>query len=374
VRDPLVDAHDVGALRALALGLLFLGGATVGLLSLLLPTDPRVDRPTEAVLASLGYPTALALLTWGRRWPSWAAEALLAGGTLLTTGGIYAAHGSGVGASAAFFYVWVALFAFHFLSLWAAVLQLSLAAGSYAAVQGLDGGPGAPSEWVLAMGTAIVAGVVMLLVSRQLRKVAVTDHLTGLPNRHVLQHLLAAETARAARNRSPLCVSVIDVDGFKAVNDRLGHESGDAVLVDEARAWSPRLRATDTLIRYGGDEFVVVLPGTTLAEATSVIERLVRSGPVPASAGMAEAVPGDDPDALLRRADRALYEAKRNGPRHEEATSSDQVVAPCSHNGHVDTEKLRWESLLELVGTIGRANSGRGLSAPPRAADSNDPG
>lgn len=310
--------RDERALRSLALGLLFLCGATLALITIPLPDARVVNRAEVAVVATLGYPAGLVVLGWGRRLPTWAVHGFLAAGSLLAAAGIYAAHGAGAGASAALFYVWVAMFAFHFFSLAPAFGQLALAGASYGVVQGLDGGPGAAVQWVLTMGTAVVAGVVMWLVSRRLRRVAATDYLTGLPNRQALDKVLTVEVARAVRDGSPLCVAVLDIDGFKEVNDRFGHARGDSLLVEETRAWSRHLRATDTLVRYGGDEFVVVLPGASLDEAAEVMGRLTAAGPVPVSAGTAEFNPGDEPAGLLNRADRTLYELKRQPPRAPE--------------------------------------------------------
>lgn len=298
--------HDEDVLRALSLALLFIGGATLALVSLAFPEAPQVKRSAVALLAVVGYPTGLTVLFVGHRLPGWAIQVLLAGGTILTCAGIYVSHGAGVGASASFFFVWVAMFAFHFFTLRLAVAQLIFAAAGYAVVQLLDGGKGAGAEWVLTVGTASVAGGVMWLVSRRLRNVAATDHLTGLPNRAALDKALGVEVARATREGNPLSLAIMDIDEFKAINDRLGHAAGDEVLVGQARAWADQLRATDVLARYGGDEFVVVVPGTDQEGARQVVDRMLRAGPARASAGLASFVSGDCPESLLQRADHAL--------------------------------------------------------------------
>ena len=293
------------------LGLLFLCGATAVLVSLAFPESPQVDRGTIAWLGALGYPAGVGVVFWGRRLPHWALQMLLAGGTALTGAGIYFAHGAAVGASAALFYVWVAMFAFHFFSLRTALIQLAWAAATYASVLGLVGGRGVIPQWVLTMATAAVAGTVMAIVSRRLRQMAVTDQLTGLPNRQLLDPLLTLEIARAHRESSTLCLALVDLDGFKEVNDRLGHAAGDETLVAEVQAWRKQLRGSDTLVRYGGDEFVVVMPGADRQSAEAVTSRLSASGPVPASAGVAVLGNPDSPAELLSRADHALYERKR---------------------------------------------------------------
>ncbi|MHB8680873.1 MAG: GGDEF domain-containing protein [Acidimicrobiales bacterium] len=310
--SPVEALRDRGerSVEVKALALLYAGGATAALLSLAFPESGQVNRGAIAILASLGYPVGAAVLLWGRRFSRPLEYGLLATGTALTGAGIYNAHGAAVGASAAFFYVWVAMFAFHFFPLRAAVAQLVFAGATYAVVLGLIGGSGVWPQWVITMFTAAVAGSVMVLVGRQLRRAAVTDHLTGLPNRHMLGPLMRVEIARAFREKLPLSVAIVDIDGFKAINDRLGHGAGDDVLVQEVRAWVRQLRASDTLVRYGGDEFLVVMPGAEETEARAVLTRLSNAGPIPASAGIAELQAGDRADDLIGRADRALYRAK----------------------------------------------------------------
>lgn len=302
--------RDERSVEVKALALLYAGGATAAILSVVFPEAPQVNRGVIAILGSFGYPVSAVVLLWGRRFSRPFEYGLLAAGTALTGAGIYNAHGAAVGATAAFFYVWVAMFAFHFFPLRAAVAQLLFAGATYAIVLGFIGGTGIWPQWVITMFTSAVAGTVMVLVGRQLRRAAVTDHLTGLPNRHVLGPLLRVEIARAHRDKRPLSVAVVDIDGFKAINDRLGHGAGDEVLVREVRAWLRQLRASDTLVRYGGDEFLVVMPGAELEEARRVLDRMSAAGPIPASAGIAELRAGDRADDVIGRADRALYRAK----------------------------------------------------------------
>lgn len=151
---------------------------------------------------------------------------------------------------------------------------------------------------------------------------ALTDALTQLPNRRALEQQLAIELERARRHRRPLAVAVVDLDGFKQVNDLQGHARGDALLQDAALTIRGNLRSADSVYRQGGDEFLVVMPETALAQAVEVCERLrsaVRGSKevrdrVTLSVGVA-AIPdnGVDAVALLGAADRALYAAKAGG-------------------------------------------------------------
>ncbi|WP_238382880.1 GGDEF domain-containing protein [Cognatilysobacter segetis] len=154
----------------------------------------------------------------------------------------------------------------------------------------------------------------------EVERLAVSDELTGLPNRRSMQTLLDRSIALSARGVAPFCVAILDIDHFKTVNDELGHAAGDAVLREVGRLGHAELRATDVLGRWGGEEFLLVMPGSIDA-ATAALARIreaVTAGAYPSrritlSAGIAVHRPGEDADALLARADRALYAAKRAG-------------------------------------------------------------
>ena len=157
---------------------------------------------------------------------------------------------------------------------------------------------------------------------------AVTDALTGLNNRRYLDTHLATLVDRSNRRGRPLSVLITDIDHFKAINDTHGHEGGDDVLRDFARRVRGAVRGADLACRYGGEEFVVVMPDTTSDIAAQVAERLREAvaaapfkisatgvaAPVTTSVGIATLeANGEGADALLRRADKALYQAKNDG-------------------------------------------------------------
>jgi diguanylate cyclase (GGDEF)-like protein len=164
--------------------------------------------------------------------------------------------------------------------------------------------------------------------ARQLELLSVTDALTQVHNRLYFEHRLVAEWTRAARERQPLSVLIVDLDHFKRINDTHGHPFGDRCLVAAAQALRGALhRASDVLARYGGEEFAVLLPGTDEAAAQGVAERLRQavSGlalecagqPVrlSCSIGVSALVPAPlaSPASAVERADRALYLAKQQG-------------------------------------------------------------
>lgn len=157
---------------------------------------------------------------------------------------------------------------------------------------------------------------------REVQRLAITDPLTGLYNRHKLSDVLEAEHERAVRYGRPVSVIMMDMDDLKVVNDTLGHAAGDAVLRAVGEAIRRHIRRLDLPTRYGGDEFLVVLPETLLGDAARVAERIsgavrmVRAGDqsVSASTGVVQwRSEFRSTKEFLDAADRALYEAKRRG-------------------------------------------------------------
>lgn len=148
----------------------------------------------------------------------------------------------------------------------------------------------------------------------RLRHLAHTDELTGLPNRRAWDAALDTAIAVAARRGEPLCVALIDVDGFKGVNDAGGHGAGDELLAALTAAWLTEVRRADTLARTGGDEFAVLLPDCSVTPAFDVLDRVREAGrPSTASIGLAQWDGRETAVTLTRRADAAMYEAKAAG-------------------------------------------------------------
>jgi diguanylate cyclase (GGDEF)-like protein len=166
---------------------------------------------------------------------------------------------------------------------------------------------------------------------QEARQLADLDALTGLHNYRYFHETLAREVARAHRYERRLALVVFDIDDFKAVNDRIGHLAGDSVLAEAAERVRSVVRGADIACRIGGDEFAVVLPESTVADAESLYRRLQaalnnwRSGDqqLQLSAGMAELEPGDDAALLFKRADAALYQAKDSGKGQAIAATAD---------------------------------------------------
>jgi diguanylate cyclase (GGDEF)-like protein/PAS domain S-box-containing protein len=161
----------------------------------------------------------------------------------------------------------------------------------------------------------VAAALVRARLVDELALAARTDSLTDLPNRRSLDELLPRERARATASGSPLCLAVLDLDRFKAFNDTFGHLAGDQLLRQTARRWTEVLRGDDTLVRFGGEEFVVVMPQCRLDEAELLLDRVRRATPMAqtCSAGVVCWDGVESADELLSRADLMMYAAKRAG-------------------------------------------------------------
>lgn len=146
-------------------------------------------------------------------------------------------------------------------------------------------------------------------------ELARTDSLTGLANRRTWDEALWLEQERARRTGVPLCVTLLDLDHFKAFNDRLGHQAGDLLLKEASAAWQGQLRDVDTLARWGGEEFALLLPACPLEQAEKVLGRLQSSTPgdITFSAGIVRWDEHESALHLMQRADAGLYSAKQNG-------------------------------------------------------------
>ncbi|MEW9899139.1 GGDEF domain-containing protein [Chitinivorax sp. PXF-14] len=163
------------------------------------------------------------------------------------------------------------------------------------------------------------------------------DPLTGTQNRQGLDFLLAKEVTRAHRHQSKLTLALLDLDDFKLVNDRYGHTVGDKVLIHVTNITKAVLRTSDTLVRYGGEEFLILLPETDVNGAKFLMERLrqvFRNNPVmhegrridvSFSAGIAQLAAEENGHALILRADQAMYAAKAGG-RNAIIVAADRTI------------------------------------------------
>lgn len=161
-----------------------------------------------------------------------------------------------------------------------------------------------------------------ITAERELARAALTDSLTGLPNRRGGEGACRRELARASRQRTPLCFLVVDIDHFKRVNDQFGHATGDTVIRGVGALLLACLRTSDHAARWGGEEFLAILPDTNLAGSRVIAERFRASVAsaslhadlaVTVSVGTSQWDPGERAESAIGRADQALYAAKNGG-------------------------------------------------------------
>ncbi len=202
--------------------------------------------------------------------------------------------------------------------------------------------------WGLCLVVAATLGMVLMASERlqaELDQQASRDPLTGVLNRRAFASLAEREIARARRVEQPLSVLMMDLDHFKQINDRFGHAGGDAVLRRFVAVAERVLRREDLFCRFGGEEFVALLPGSTAAQALAAAERLrtafaeeaaasIPAGTPPfaftVSVGVGELVAGEDLEGVLHRADAALYRAKAAGRNRSELAAAGPFRSPAA--------------------------------------------
>ncbi|HEX2233560.1 MAG TPA: diguanylate cyclase [Thermoleophilaceae bacterium] len=310
------------------LGYFFIAGATLSLAALLMPGSPTADGTGLAAIVALAFATGGALFFGAGRLPAATVPLALVGGVGIITAGVYF---DGQGPSpAGLYYIWLGVLAFYFLSRWQAGLMLALTGAAFAGVLHVLPTVQPHQRWLTTMGITAIAGMLISFVRDRVQELvarltdaARTDPLTGLLNRRALEELFAHELERARRSGRALSVIVGDLDRFKFVNDRLGHQQGDetlCALADELDRWKRRV---DMVARVGGEEFALLLPETDERGAFLVAERLRRAtkrlfadGPCKLTISFGVATfpdHGSDAESLLRAADKALYAAKNLG-------------------------------------------------------------
>lgn len=284
-----------------------LAGVVIGV-TVLVPFSPTAPRALGAALCAVALGLALALHLGGDRARAWHLHTVLGIATAAVTWCVAASTTPSGTILTAVSFLWIGIFsaAFHRRRLLLRHLAgigvgMAVGLGSCAATS-------APQTWFFLMAT--IACVALVLNGRivDLRLEATTDELTGALSRRAFRVAAELEMARAARSGRPLTLAVVDLDDFKRINDDQGHAAGDAVLSGLARSWRRALRADDVVGRFGGDEFILLLPRTDAADAGPVLGRL-RSDLCAWSAGLAT-WRGEDFDDWFRAADHDLYRAK----------------------------------------------------------------
>jgi diguanylate cyclase (GGDEF)-like protein/putative nucleotidyltransferase with HDIG domain len=359
------------SLMAQALGGLYAAGGTLALLTVLLPHSAAANEGGLLAIVANAYVVSAALIRLSKRVPPWLLRLALAWGSTLITGVVYfsAARPSPL----IFFYLWVFLYSSYFLTRAQAAAEFVVVGAAYAAVLAVRPPAGAVAWWAVGMGTLLVtAGLIWTMRARaesliaRLYDAARTDPLTGLLNRRGFRELLDLELERARRSELAMTVVAGDIDHFKEVNDRSGHQVGDAALQRIASVLESAKRRIDVVSRVGGEEFALILPDTDHGAALLVAERLrcavqgefaEDSVPITISFGIASfRVHGETAASLLRAADDALYAAKESGRNRSVVCSSD---TPYRGARERDIEAERYAAvMLDLAGTVDERFSG----------------
>ena len=328
VRSITPSDSDLELMRLVAILQYLVGGLTLIVAAWILPDSDKSDHTAYYVLG--GVALVLATGRYFQRSAMTLAHARLSNFAGLAYISVVVAVSTPIGATPAF-YLWPVLTAAYFLRrrdlavvlalflIWFAIALWGFSAdGSGAQVYG-------PMVLVLLVVTALVRLMRESLAAMigDLEQTASTDDLTGLANRVAFRRLCGRDIERARRTGAPLSVAMIDLDHFKAINDRLGHAAGDEALQRFAGLLRLECRAADLPGRHGGEEFVVSLDDTGIEEAAQFAERLrarvetetaTDRAPITISVGVAELQPGQtSPDDLIGAADTALYEAKAQG-------------------------------------------------------------
>lgn len=303
------------------LTLLYLGGAAMCALVALFPPFP--DTPVAFARACTAASLAGASIIWfaGRHWRAPTIHGALVFHILVSTA-LLALSASAQGAvTVAFIYVWVALYVGTFSSLrvargYVAFIVTMLATGTALNIHLT--GPIAVNVWVVGSVTTATGTEVYGRLLQRLQRLTTIDPLTGAYNRTGFELIADRARATARRQGESIALAVVDLDDFKHINDAQGHAVGDTLLAQLVKGWQAAIRPSDTIIRYGGDEFVVLMPGTSAEEVPQVLERMRGGSPVKWTAGWTDIDPDEPLETAIDRADRSMYSRKSGGaPRLE---------------------------------------------------------
>jgi diguanylate cyclase (GGDEF)-like protein len=313
-RGPL-PRHLFGRLRRLpapvwTLATIFGIAGVMCLFAAAFPISKTAPRELATIVGACLIVASLVLLRFGSRLSEVGLQSLAIGGTLinaLLVSQDTTSYGATLNSMA---WIWVAIYAGQFFDQRAVRIQVAAIGVASAAALAICGLPGLVTAWVLVAGSCILAGETLARLNTRLRTQLVTDPLTGLLNRAGFASAAERMLALAAREHLAVSVALIDLDGFKQVNDLNGHAAGDELLVELGHAWAGEMRGSEVLARMGGDEFALLLVADVVA-AADALRRMRAVSPVGWSVGVAGWRRGESLEAAMARADEDLYRAKR---------------------------------------------------------------
>ena len=326
-------ARGPDLMRTLAMGVVMLVGGVLAGVTVLLPPAGTGSDAVVLAIGGLSLVVGLALVLPKRPRPEWLLGLVALGGTIGIT---IATYEGGAGATGTddneMLYIWICLFSFYFLDFRHALAQLAAIGLVYALLLraqsvGLDD---AATRMVVTLSTLLLTGLLVVRLRRwldhslsDLTDRARLDSLSGLLNRRALEERATSEFARRRRDESTVGMLIIDIDGFKALNDTVGHHAGDQVLCMVSRVLEAETREVDVVARVGGDEFAILLPGASPAATEAIATRLcaavhdaLAAADVDLGVSIGVAVSpsaGDSLEDLWQAADSAMYAAKRGG-------------------------------------------------------------
>lgn len=273
---------------------------------------PQADKAGIAAVSVFTIVSGVLFCAFRLSIPRWGYSLTVFLGTVLVTMAVLLGHGCVASSAMAMYYFFVGVHAAFFFSIRIGLVQSLVLFVCVVPTLRHVGIPFGTDIVLIACNVAIMVSVMWL--SRMIDAVE-EDPLTELINRRGLDLRLQEAMRSSLGDGTPLAIAIIDLDNFKQVNDSISHQAGDQLLVSSSRAWRVLLPANAHLGRYGGDEFVLVLPGYTPKAAAGLADRLRQATPdgATASVGVAAWTRGDSVSMLMSRADAALYEAKSAG-------------------------------------------------------------
>jgi diguanylate cyclase (GGDEF)-like protein len=331
-------------MRTIALAVLMLAGGMLAGITVLLPPAGTGSDTVVLVVGAASAATGAVVLALRRSLPEWLLGLIAVGGTVLVTVATFegGAHGTGTDDNE-MLYIWICLFSFYFFTFRHALLQLAGVGVAYAILLhaqnvALDD---AATRMVVSLSTLLVTGVLVARLRHwldgsmsDLTDRARLDSLSGLLNRRALEERAVAEFARQRRDQTTVGMLIVDIDGFKALNDSAGHHAGDEVLRKVARVLETETREVDVVARVGGDEFAILLPGASNQATSMIATRLcdaVRAKLAKDGIGLAVSIgtavaptAGDSLEDLWQAADGAMYTAKRGGGNSVSSSAADR--------------------------------------------------